>query len=157
MRSKPLNAFLLAIAVVMDAAILFTVAGPWMRLILGLGLLAPLIVLAAHLRVAGLFGDLPRIIQRPRDFHLLRTNVVALLDEVRRFNWLAVDLERGVHDRDTIETDMEICEKRLGELLEEIKKTAGRPAEGFDAGADTHPSDPPAMPVGEPPEGTDAG
>ncbi len=157
MRSKRLNALLLAVAVVLDATILFILPGPWTRLILGMSLLVPLLILASHLGVPGLVGDLPTIRIRHRRFPLLRTNVAALLDEVRRLNWLVVDLDRGFRDRDTGATDMEISRKRLGELLEEIKRTAGRPAAGLDAGADTRPVDPPAKPVGEPPQGTDAG
>lgn len=157
MRSKPLNAFLLVIAVVLYAIILFTIAGPWTRLILGMGLVAPLILLASHLELAGRFGDLPTIIHRRRYFPTLRTNVGALLDEVRRFNWLVVDLDRGVHDRDTVATNMEISKRRLGELLKEIMRTAGQYVEGSDAVADTHPVDTPAMPVDETPQGTDSG
>lgn len=157
MRSKRLNLFLLAIAVILDVAILLIVAGPWIRLILGLSLLVPLLLLGSHLEVAGRFGNLPSLLHQRRNFPLLRANVAALLDEVRRLNWLVVDLDRGFRDRDTVATEMEISEKRLGELLEKIKRSAGQPAEGFDEGVDTHPVEPPAMPVGEPPQGIDEG
>ncbi len=157
MRSKRLNALLLVIAVVLDAGILFFVQGTWVRLFMGVWLLVPIIVMASYLDVAGMLGDLPTISRRERHFPLLRTKVTALLDEVRRLNWLVVDLDRGFRSRNTVEADMEMSEQRLQELLKEIQRAAGQSAEEFDEGDDTHSEDPPAMPGSEPPQTTEEG
>ena len=106
MRSKLLNAVLLALAVILEAAILLVVPNPWMRLGLGVWALALIVLMASHLEAPRVFGGLPTISRRR--FLLLRANVRALLDEVRRLNWLVVDLDRGFRDPGMVESDIEL-------------------------------------------------
>ncbi|HKJ01237.1 MAG TPA: hypothetical protein VJ997_02245 [Longimicrobiales bacterium] len=157
MRSKPLHAVLLAIAVVLDAGILFSVTSPWMRLVLGLFLLVVIMSMASALKLRWLLGDLARVTARPRHFLLLRKSVTALLDEVRRLNWLVVDLDRGFRNREVVQAEIESTEGRMAELLREIRQNAGKQEEGIDEDADTDPRPTPAVPVGEPPQETGRG
>lgn len=151
MRSKLLNAFLLAIGLVLDAAIIFFLVDPWLRLTLGLLLLMPIVWLASHLGVAELLGNLPTVKVRDRRFPALRRNVEALLDEVKRLNWLVVDLDRGFRDRGTVEAEVKVSEQQMEKLLVKIRKTAGQTAQGLDEEEDTPPGDAPSEHVGEAP------
>ncbi len=63
---------------------------------------------------------------RHRQFGVLRSEVVQLLDVVRRLNWLTVDLERGVRNKDAVTAEIAFAERRLGEILDEIRNAAGR-------------------------------
>jgi len=153
MRSKSLNAVLLAFSVVLEGAILLTVSNPWWRLTLGLWLLALIIVFASQVKMPGLIGELSTTSIRRRQFPLLRKTTGALLDQVRRLNWLVVDMDRGFRDRDTVKMEIQATERRMAELLIEIRKTAGR----MEPDPDAHPTETPTMPVGEPQQGTDAG
>jgi len=156
MRSKQMNALLLAVAVVLDAGILFYMPGSWMRLAFGLWLLAAIIIFASQLELGGLIGTLGRSSPRPRRFPMLRASVGDLLAEVRRLNWLVVDMDRGFRDRETVAADIQMTERRMEELLREIWKNAGKSTDGPDTPVETPPSGPPATAVGEPPRGTEA-
>lgn len=151
MRSKLLNTVLLTIAVILDAAIIFYLVDPWLRLTLGLLLLIPIVWMASHLGVAEMLGDLPMTKVRDRRFPALRRNVVALLDEVKRLNWLVVDLDRGFRDRGTVEAEIKVSEQQMEGLLVKIRKTAGQTAQGLDEDAGTPPGDAPSEHVGEAP------
>lgn len=151
MRSKLQNALLLSIVLALDAYIIFFLFNPWLRLVLSLPLFLPIVWLASHLGLVELLVDLPRRKVRDRRFPSLRRNVVLLLDEVRRLNWLVVDRDRGFRDQGTVETEIETTEQRLGEVLGEILKAAGRASPGPDEGAGTPPTLAPTEQVGEPP------
>ncbi len=144
MESKLLNAVLLAIVVVLDAVILFYLVNPWLRITLGLLLLLPIVLMASHL---GVLGGLPPSHVRDRRFKSLRSSVMALLEEVKRLNWLTVDRDRGFRDRETVLAEIQGTEDRLEELLRKIRETAGQ----SDEDPNTPPQNAPAELVGEPP------
>ncbi len=52
-----------------------------------------------------------------------------LLDVVRRLNWLNVDLERGVRNEDDVKAEIALAERRLDEILAEIRRAAGQSSE----------------------------
>lgn len=149
MRSKPLTALLLVIVLIINGAVVFYLADSWLRLTLGLLLLVPIIRLAAHLGVAEMLPDLPGSKSRDRRFPALRKSVVALLDEVKRLNWLVVDLQRGFRNHETVEAEINMSEGRLGELLAKIRETAGQPVIQPGEGAGPSPEDAPAEAVSE--------
>ena len=157
MRSKQMNALLLTVAVVLDAGILFYMPGSWMRLVFGLWLLAAIIVFASQLELGGLIGTLRGGSVRPRRFPMLRASVGDLLAEVRRLNWLVVDMDRGFRDRETVAADIEMTERRMEDLLKEIWKNAGKSVDVPVTSEDTPPADPPATPVGEAQRETETG
>jgi hypothetical protein len=49
-----------------------------------------------------------------------------LLAEIRRLNWIAVDVERGFRTRDRALREMDAIEERLRGLIAEIRGTAGQ-------------------------------
>jgi hypothetical protein len=57
-----------------------------------------------------------------------------LLDVVRRLNWLTVDLDRGVRNADAVKAEIAFAERRLDEILTEIRNAAGQSSteEDFD-------------------------
>ena len=147
MQSKLLTAFLLLIAVAVHVAVTFFLSDPWTRLSLGFLLLAPILWASSQLGMAEILPHIPTARFRPRHFSSFRKNVAALMDEVRRLNWLAVDRDRGFRDRETIEADIKMSEQRLEECLVKIRRTAGE----SDDAAGAPPVDTPAGEAGEPP------
>ena len=73
-----------------------------------------------------LLRALPDDTSRHRQFGDLRSQVIQLLDLVRRLNWLNVDLERGVRKEEDIKAEIAMAEQRLDGVLTEIRGAAGR-------------------------------
>jgi len=48
------------------------------------------------------------------------------LEEIKRLNWLAVDADRGVRDRDELLREMDAIEDRLNGMIEGIREVAGQ-------------------------------
>ena len=128
MPSKPLNVLYLIPAVILNGIVLFSLSTPWIRLVLGMMLLVPLVVVSAHLGLAEWFDSQVATTGRPRRFPLLRSKVVALIDEIKRLNWLVVDLDHGHRDAEAVKSDIEMCEQRMEALLGEIRRAAGQAA-----------------------------
>lgn len=121
-----LEFLLLIAALVAEALVLYLIAEPETRLIVGLLLLAVVVWSAARLGVLEVFPrEAARKIEQRR-FSRLRSQVRQLLDEIRRLNWMAVDVDRGFRDRDTATEEMDLIEGRLKELIEEIRGVAGQ-------------------------------
>lgn len=119
----------LVVAVIAWAAAVYLLRGPVARTAVGLLLLWPIMVM--YNRLSGVDVSLPRDRWVPskrfhkRRFLRLRERVDRLLDEVRRLNRLAVDAERGFRSRDAAGKQMQAIEARMGELLDEIRESAG--------------------------------
>lgn len=73
----------------------------------------------------------------PRRFHRLRARVEELLEEIRRLNWVAVIGPSGFQHSAAARDERATIERRLSELLEEIKTAVGEasPREGEGGGA----------------------
>ncbi len=94
-----------------------------MRLGVGLLLLALIIWFAGRL---GVVEFIKRSLSGRRRFMRLRRTVRYLLAEVRRLNWIAVDVERGYGSREAAAQEMDAIEQRLLDLVREIRSTAGK-------------------------------
>jgi hypothetical protein len=70
---------------------------------------------------------------RKRRFLKLRANVVQMLAEIRRLNWLVVDEKRGTRPGDQVEVEIRQVEDRLNELLDRVRATAGVESKPGDA------------------------
>jgi len=116
----------LVVALLGEAALLYFGQDPLLRLVLGLLLLAIVVWSSARLGVVDLLSQSPADQIHKRRFVLLRSQVQQLLDEIRRLNWMAVDVERGFRTRDKALRDMDVIEGRLRDLIAEIRGTAGR-------------------------------
>jgi hypothetical protein len=101
---------------------------PWLRVLVAAFLLLPIIYAADGLGIAPMLNVLPDRTVRHRRFGVLRSEVMQLLDVVRRLNWLTVDLERGVRNNDDVKEDIAAAERRLEEILVEIRIAAGQPS-----------------------------
>lgn len=119
--------FLGAVAMYVDIA-------PWLRVLVAAFLLFPIIYAADGLRIGRVPNALPGRGDaiRHRQFGLLRSEVMQLLDLVRRLNWLAVDLERGDRNKDQVKEEIARAEQRLDEILAEIRNAAGRTTTGIE-------------------------
>jgi hypothetical protein len=113
-------------ALVGDAYVLVFVDDPWRRLLLGLLLLAIIVWSSARIGVLDLITGAPAEPVYKRRFVRLRGQVQQLLDEIRRLNWMAVDVERGFRSRDAAVQEMDVIEARLKKIIEEIRGTAGQ-------------------------------
>ena len=102
---------------------------PWLRILVAAFLLVPIIYGADGLGVPKFLNVLPEGTVRPRQFGVLRSQVRQLLDVVRRLNWLTVDLERGVRNDDDVKAEIALAERRLDEILAEIRRAAGQSSE----------------------------
>jgi len=109
-----------------EALVLYFAADPLLRLIVGLLLLALIVWASARIGVVDILGQLPPDTIHKRRFGLLRAQVQQLLAEIRRLNWIAVDVERGFRTRDRALSEMDTIEERLRGLIAEIRGTAGR-------------------------------
>jgi len=116
----------LFLALFLGSVAMYIEIAPWLRLLVAGFLLFPIIYAADGLGIAPLMNVLPDRRVRHRQFGVLRSEVVQLLDVVRRLNWLTVDLERGVRNKDAVTAEIAFAERRLGEILDEIRNAAGR-------------------------------
>ena len=103
---------------------------PWLRVMVAGLLLLPIIYAADGLGLAPLLNVLPERRERNRQFGVLRSEVMQLLDLVRRLNWLTVDLDRGVRPSEHVKAEIAAAERRLDEILAEIRRSAGQPSSG---------------------------
>ncbi len=141
---------LLAFAIFLEAAVLYTYDDPGERLVLGLVLLGVIAWMISRTRVVEAIGDLPIALRR-RQFLGMRSQVMQLLDEIRRLNWMALDRDRGVRGRDEATREMDAIETRLQDLVGEIRRVAGEvssepealPLEAFGNPTESEASAPP--------------
>jgi hypothetical protein len=63
---------------------------------------------------------------RGRVFRELRSQVVMLLEHVRRLNWIAVDAERGFRDRDDAMREMDVIENEIRDMIADVRQAAGK-------------------------------
>lgn len=117
-------------ALLLGAAAMFIEINPWLRVLVAACLLLPIIYAADGLGIAQLLNVLPDRRIRDRRFGVLRSEVVQLLDVVRRLNWLWVDLKRGIRNADDVKAQIALAEQRLDEILSEVRAAAGRPSDG---------------------------
>ena len=110
----------------LGAAAMYVEMNPWLRLLVAAFLLVPIMYGADGLGIPKLLRALPDDTSRHRQFGDLRSQVIQLLDLVRRLNWLHVDLERGVRNEDSVRTEIVQAEQRLDEILVEIRSVAGQ-------------------------------
>lgn len=121
-----LERIVLVAALIGEALVLYFAADPLLRLVVGLLLLAIIVWASARIGVADILSQSPPETIHKRRFGLLRAQVQQLLAEIRRLNWIAVDVERGFRTRDRALRDMDTIEERLRGLIAEIRSTAGQ-------------------------------
>ncbi len=116
----------LVVGVLLDAMVLYYPVDPAPRLIIGL-LLVPIILWAGiRLEVNGMLANQSRFASRGRVFRELRSQVVLLLEQVRRLNWIAVDAERGFRNQDDAMREMDQIEDEIREIITDVRRAAGR-------------------------------
>ena len=117
-------------ALFLGAVAMYIEIDPWLRVVVSGFLLVPIIYAADGLGIAPMLNVLPDRRERHRRFGVLRSEVMQLLDLVRRLNWLTVDLDRGVRPEEDVKAEIAVAERRLDEILAEIRSAAGRPSRG---------------------------
>ena len=124
----------LILSVLLDAVVLYYPVDPAPRLIIGL-LLVPIILWAGiRLEVDGMLTTQSRWASRGRVFRELRSQVVLLLEQVRRLNWIAVDAERGFRNQDDATREMDEIENEIREIITDVRRAAGRPTSSPETG-----------------------
>jgi hypothetical protein len=122
--------FVLLFALLLGAAAMYMDIAPWIRVVVAAFLLVPIIYAADGLGIAPMLNGLPDRSIRHRQFGVLRSEVMQLLDVVRRLNWLTVDLERAVRPEDDVKAEIAVAERRLDEILTQIRGAAGQSSGG---------------------------
>ena len=126
--SRGIYLTVLMAAVLADAAILYFPVEPAQRLIVGLLLVPVMLWTGIRLEAMAMLTNRDRWTTRGRVFRELRSQVVVLLEQVRRLNWVAVDAERGFRDRDEAEREMDAIENEIRDMITDVRKAAGKPA-----------------------------
>lgn len=111
-------------ALLLEAAVLYLMEDPTVRLYVGLALFLLIGWMMSSAQVAEVIGDLPERI-RQRRYPKMRAQVMLLLAEVRRLNWLAVDGDRRFRSREEVVAEMDAIEERMRNLVSEIRREAG--------------------------------
>ena len=114
----------LSITLLMEAAVLYFMEDQTVRLYVGLALFVLIGWMLSSAQVAEVIGDLPERI-RPRRYPRMRAQVMLLLAEVRRLNWLAVDGNRQFRNSAEVVSEMDAIEERMKGLVSEIRREAG--------------------------------
>ena len=127
MTFKLRHLIVLVFSLFLGAAAMYIDIAPWIRVLVAALLLFPIIYAADGLGIAPMLNVLPDRRIRNRRFGILRSEVMQLLDVVRRLNWLTVDLERRVRNEDDVKSEIAVAEQRLDQILTEIRGAAGRP------------------------------
>ncbi|GMR12689.1 MAG: hypothetical protein BMS9Abin29_0881 [Gemmatimonadota bacterium] len=115
-------------AFLVEAAVLYFVDDSMVRAVVGVLLIFPIVWIVTRSSTAKPISEPPDS-DKKRHFTGLRAQVVQLLDEIRRLNWMAVDAERGFRDHDQAMREMDGIESRLKEIISEIRSTAGQSTE----------------------------
>ena len=124
-------------AVISDAAALYFPSDPNQRLLLGLLLLPMVLWAGTRLEVMEILASQARWASRGRVFRELRSQVVLLLEQVRRLNWIAVDAERGFRDKDEAMQEMDAIEEEIRGIITDVRRAAGRPTAVPETSPDT--------------------
>ncbi len=119
----------LLVAVLGELAVLVLVSAPLARAVGGMALAAVIVWLAMGLGAARVL-QARRASGPIRRFDALRATVEEFLAEIRRLNWVAVIGERGFRDPETAERERGVIERRLHQLVDEIRDAAGRESAG---------------------------
>ena len=136
MTFKLRHLIVLFFALFLGAAAMYMDITPWIRVLVAAFLLFPIIYAADGLGIAPMLNVLPDRSIHKRQFGVLRSEVIQLLDLVRRLNWLNVDLERRVRNEDDVKAEIAVAEKRLDEILTKIRGAAGRSSAGEESYAE---------------------
>ncbi len=114
-------------AVLMNAVVLYFPVEATPRLVIGL-LLVPIMLWAGiRFEVTGMVANQSRWTSRGRVFRELRSQVVLLLEHVRRLNWVAVDAERGFRNQNEAMREMDDIENDIRDIITDVRRAAGRP------------------------------
>ena len=147
MTFKLRHLMVLFLALFLGAAAMYMDIMPWIRVLVAGLLLFPIIYAADGLGIAAMLNVLPDRKIRHRRFGVFRSEVMQLLDVIRRLNWLTVDLERRVRNEDDVKAEIAVAERRLDEILTQIRDAAGQPSpdaepyDEWDGGGDGSPDD----------------
>ncbi len=109
-----------------DAAVLYFPVNPSQRVVVGLLLVPVLLWTGIQLEAMAMVTSRDRWGSRGRVFRELRSQVVMLLEHVRRLNWIAVDAERGFRDRDDAMREMDVIEDEIRAMISDVRRAAGR-------------------------------
>ncbi len=132
MTYKLRHVIVLLFALVLGAVAMYVEMNPLFRVLVSAFLLVPIIYGAEGLGIPKMLNVLPDPSVRHRRFGVLRSEVIQLLDLVRRLNWLNFDLERGTRNEDDVKVEIALAERRLDEILTEIRSVAGRSSPGIE-------------------------
>jgi hypothetical protein len=121
----------------LGAVAMYVEMNPLLRVLVAGFLLIPIIYAVEGLGISKLLSVLPDPSVRHRRFGDLRSEVKQLLDLVRRLNWLNFDLERGDRNEEDVKAEIASAERRLDEILTEIRSAAGRSSGGMEVNEET--------------------
>lgn len=128
--SKTFAFTVLAVSLGVEALVVYEMRDPAFRLVLcGLILVAILWSTVWATRRPHVLGDVPSPpVTYRRRYLKLRSHVDLLMDSIRRLNWTVVDAEHGIRSRADLRRDANAIERRMHDLVHDIRESAGHPA-----------------------------
>ena len=108
-----------------EGAVIYFMANPLLRLVLGILLLAPIIFAGSRLGVVDHFLSVVSPTIHPRRHTRMRALVDHFLEEIRRLNSLAMDRRLGVRSPEKTDEMLDSLENKLVELVGQIRGAAG--------------------------------
>jgi hypothetical protein len=113
------------VGVILEGVVLFAVVDPAIRLALGLVVLVPLMWLLVWGTQQGLVEEPIRSPLHKRRYLKLRSKVKQMIDEITRLHWTVVDAKRGIRNRDEVMQEADAIERRLHDMIGEVRRSAG--------------------------------
>ena len=120
-----LNGTLVA-AVGFEAFVLYAIPDPAIRIGLGLVPIVPIMWASSRLGIVDRFARALDERRRARHYFRLRARVSQLLDDVRRMNWVVVDVHRGYRSEESGRLEVERLHARMKEIVETLPEVAGK-------------------------------
>jgi len=137
--SRSVYLVVLMAAVLADSAVLYFPIDQAPRVIIGLLLVPVMLWTGIRLEAMAMLETHGRWASRGRVFRELRSQVVMLLEHVRRLNWIAVDAERGFRDRDDAMREMDVIEDEIRAMISDVRRAAGKPTSEPEMGLTREP------------------
>ena len=113
-------------AVAAEAYVLYALPDPAVRIGLGLLPIVPIMWASSRLGIVDRFARALDERRRARRYVQLRSRTAQLLEEIKRMNWLVVDIQRGFRDEAAGEAELEAIQKRIWEIVEGLPDVAGK-------------------------------
>jgi len=115
----------LFVSLAAEIFVLYVLTEPGVRVGLGVLPLIPIMWASSRLGIVDRFSRALYERKRTRRYVRLRARVDQLLEEIKRMNWVVVDMERGLCTEEAARGELEASRSRLRKLVDGLPEVAG--------------------------------